>query len=322
MASVSTTLPSDRSSAIRPGAAQFAWVVLIYILGVIVWGAYVRASGSGAGCGNHWPLCNGEVIPTSPRTQMLIEFTHRVTSGLALVSVLAMLVWTWRATIRGAWARKAAVIAVVLMLNEALLGALLVLLQHVGKDQSISRAVLLSLHLANTLLLIGSIALAAYWQTVSRDGSRYRKNNASFVVVGLLAAIGIGITGALAALGDTLFPATSLRTSMAQDFSAGSFYLLRLRLLHPVVALIGTAFVIWIVARGFRSGSTAFRNLSIVVIVLAVVQVSLGVMNVVLLAPVWLQMTHLLFADLFWIVLLLSFDELLISRTEPAASVA
>ncbi len=118
------------------------------MLAVILWGAYVRASGSGAGCGNHWPLCNGEVIPTSPQKQMLIEFTHRVTSGLALISVFALLYLTWRATLRRAWARVAAVLSVVLMLNEALLGALLVLLQHVGKDQSASRAVFLSLHLA------------------------------------------------------------------------------------------------------------------------------------------------------------------------------
>jgi heme A synthase len=76
--------------------ARFAWGVLVYNLGVIVWGAYVRATRSGAGCGAHWPLCNGEVIPQSPDAAMLIEFSHRVTSGLALVSVVVLFAWAWR----------------------------------------------------------------------------------------------------------------------------------------------------------------------------------------------------------------------------------
>ena len=98
---------------------RYAWAILAYMLGVILWGAYVRATGSGAGCGNHWPLCNGEVIPTSPKRAMLIEFTHRVTSGLALISVLALLYLTMRVTVRGAWARTTAILSAVLMLNEA-----------------------------------------------------------------------------------------------------------------------------------------------------------------------------------------------------------
>ncbi|HLH10000.1 MAG TPA: COX15/CtaA family protein [Terriglobales bacterium] len=148
LSSFSESLVPERRIISARTASRIGWLVLVYMLAVILWGAYVRASGSGAGCGNHWPLCNGEVIPTSPQKQMLIEFTHRVTSGLALISVFALLYLTWRATLRRAWARVAAVLSVVLMLNEALLGALLVLLQHVGKDQSASRAVFLSLHLA------------------------------------------------------------------------------------------------------------------------------------------------------------------------------
>jgi cytochrome c oxidase assembly protein subunit 15 len=320
MSSLSATLSStDPGSRLRT-AARVAWAVLAYMLGVILWGAYVRASGSGAGCGNQWPLCGGEVIPTSPQTQMLIEYTHRITSGLALVSVIALLVLAWRATVRGAWARKAAVLAVVFMLNEALLGALLVLLRHVGHDASVSRAIFLSLHLANTLLLIASIALTARWLTASSNSGRYTSKNAGWIILGLLVTIIIGVSGALAALGDTLFPATSLRSSLTQDFSTGSYYLLRLRLLHPVIAVSGTLFVIWIVIKGFLSRSVAVRRLSAGVIFLATLQVSLGILNVLLLAPIWLQMTHLLVGDLLWIALVLFSDQMLLAPSEQRLS--
>jgi cytochrome c oxidase assembly protein subunit 15 len=297
-------------------AAWVGWVVLAYVLGVILWGAYVRATGSGAGCGNHWPLCNGEVIPTAPETQMLIEYTHRVTSGLALISVFVLLYFAWRSTPQGAWARKSAVVAVVLMLNEALLGALLVLLQHVAHDTSVSRAVFLSLHLANTLLLIGSIALTAYWLTAGSKSRTYSRQNAMLIVAALLITIIIGATGALAALGDTLFPATSLRTSIAQDLSSKSFYLLRLRFFHPVVAVAGIICVLLIAAKGILSQSPAARKLSLSVVMLAALQVSLGILNVILLAPIWLQITHLFVADIFWIALVLASDEMLL---EPVA---
>ena len=287
------------------------------MLGVILWGAYVRASGSGAGCGNHWPLCNGEVIPTSPPKQLLIEFTHRITSGLALISVLVLLYLTWRTTVRSAWARIAAVLSVVFMLNEALLGALLVLLQHVGKDESASRAVLLSLHLTNTLLLIGSIALTARWLTDSPTRSDFDAKKIGRMAIGLVSAILMGVSGALAALGDTLFPATSLSGSIRSDFSTTSHFLLRLRLLHPVIAIIGAAYVIWLFATYALRRSGVLRKFAIALFLVIVLQVSLGILNVLLLAPIWLQITHLLVGDLFWVVLLLVSDQALRTQPEP-----
>jgi heme a synthase len=301
----------DSRPATVQTASWFAWAVLIYMLGVILWGAYVRASGSGAGCGNHWPLCNGEVIPTSPTTQRLIEFTHRLSSGLALISVLALLYLTWRATARRAWARIAAVLSVVFMLNEALLGALLVLLQHVGNDQSASRAVFLSLHFANTLLLIGSITLTADWLTDPPARSGFNGKNVAGIVVGLLAVTLVGISGALAALGDTLFPATSLSGSLRSDFSTASHFLLRLRLLHPALAIIGGAYVIWLFARCLASSSRVVRRLAVGLTLLVCLQFCLGALNVLLLAPIWLQMTHLLVGDLVWVFLVLVSDKAL-----------
>src|SRR5215468_8997165 len=141
-----------------PGSlARFAWLVVAYNLAVILWGAYVRATGSGAGCGSHWPLCNGEILPATQQSQTLIEFTHRVTSGLSLVLVSVLLIWCWRRTAKGDWPRYSAVSSAVLLFNEAVLGAMLVLFDYVGLDQSASRAVILCLHFGNTLLLVAAL---------------------------------------------------------------------------------------------------------------------------------------------------------------------
>jgi heme a synthase len=128
--------PSTASARSRQLVARFAWLTLACNIAVILWGAYVRATGSGAGCGNRWPLCNGDVLPRTPQAQTVIEFTHRVTSGLAVLMVSSLLVWCWRRTSKGDWARYSCVAAVILLLNEALLGALLVVFDHVAHDRS------------------------------------------------------------------------------------------------------------------------------------------------------------------------------------------
>src|SRR6201995_4080647 len=140
---------------------RFAWVVVAYNVLVILWGALVRATGSGAGCGNHWPLCNGQVIPLSPRVDTIIEFTHRCMTGGSTFLVVGLLVWTFRGTVRGYAARSFAVASMLLLLNEAFPGALLVKLGYVTGNQSMGRVVVLSIHLSNTLLLLGALTLTA-----------------------------------------------------------------------------------------------------------------------------------------------------------------
>src|SRR5882724_844673 len=162
--------PASISEIGRVSLARFAWFVVLYNVAVIVWGAYVRATGSGAGCGSHWPLCNGEFFPATLQTQTVIEFTHRVTSGLSLVLVAILLIWCWRNTAKGDWPRYSAVAAAVLLFNEAFLGALLVLFDHVGGlDRSATHALFLCLHFGNTLLLLAALALTAKWLS-NRDG--------------------------------------------------------------------------------------------------------------------------------------------------------
>src|SRR5580698_7210205 len=210
---------------------RFAWGVVGYNVLVILWGALVRATGSGAGCGNHWPLCNGQVIPLSPRLDTVIEFTHRCMTGGAAFVVLGLLVWTFRATVKGQAARVMAVASMVLLLNEALLGALLVKLGYVTGNQSTGRVVVLSIHLSNTLVLVATMTLTAIMLGTRQRWSdlKARGLDKIIAITGLAATLVVGVSGSLAALGDTLFPANSLRAAFAQDVNADSPMLLRLR---------------------------------------------------------------------------------------------
>jgi len=291
----------------RVPLAHFAWFVVAYNITVIVWGAYVRATGSGAGCGSHWPLCNGEFLPTTPQTQTVIEFTHRVTSGMSLVLVAILLIWCWRRTAKGDWLRCSAVAAAVLLFNEALLGALLVLVDHLGGlDRSATHALFLCLHFGNTLLLLAALALTAKW--LSNRGGRFgvvrRPYQTIATGLGLVSVMVVGMTGSLASLGDTLFPADSLRHAVVQDFSSSSHILLRLRVLHPIAAVIGSIYVLWLVHAFWRKRERSLWTAPLTVALTG--QIVLGATNVMLLAPVWLQMTHLLAAEIFWILLVLA----------------
>jgi cytochrome c oxidase assembly protein subunit 15 len=300
------------AATVRPPTAlrRFAWGVLAYNVAVIVWGSAVRSTGSGAGCGDHWPLCNGTVVQHHPAFATLIEFAHRATSGIDLICVLALLVWTLIAVPRRHLARACAIAVLILTLNEALLGALLVLLGHTAQDRSPSRAVYLALHLTNTLLLLAALTLTAHF--LSRRDNTTRGSLALYAprlaLTGLIATLIVGVTGSLAALGDTLYPAHNLLTAIAQDFSPGSSWLLQIRWLHPAISLIAGAFILGLVFRALRAPSLPQpdnRSRAIGVLLLLALQYLLGLADIALLAPTWMQMLHLLGADLLWIALII-----------------
>jgi heme a synthase len=281
---------------------RFGWAVVGYNVLVILWGALVRATGSGAGCGNHWPLCNGEVIPLSPRVDTIIEFTHRCMTGGSTFLVVGLLVWTFRGTVKGHAARAFAVASMLLLLNEAFLGALLVKLGYVTGNQSMGRVVVLSIHLSNTLLLLAALTLTARLLTTGQRWAELteRKTRKTWALLGLGATLVVGVSGSLAALGDTLFPASSLRAAFAQDFAANSPWLLRLRGVHPFSAVVAAAFVLWLIGQARRAGE---GKLAAIVVALLAFQFALGLADVLLLAPVWMQILHLLGADLYWVAL-------------------
>src|SRR5436190_9704157 len=283
------------SSAVRhDGFRRFAWGVLAYNVLVVLWGGYVRASGSGAGCGSHWPLCNGVMVPPAQKIETIIEFTHRVTSGLAVAAAVALCVWAFQVFPRGHRGRKTAVLGVVFLLMEALLGAGLVLFRYVAQDASAGRAWYLSAHLVNTQLLLGMLAATAWFAGPARETRTHALSWTALAV-----ALAAAISGALAALGDTLYPAASIAAGVAREFSAAAPVLLRLRLLHPIVAVAASVFLI---VFAMRAGSNRYAR---AVIILVFAQVGFGILNWILLAPIWMQIGHLLLADLLWIALVL-----------------
>jgi len=218
--------------------ARYAWAVLAWNVAVILWGAYVRASGSGAGCGAHWPLCNGVVVPRGASITTLVEFSHRLTSGLALLSVVILLVWTWRSVRAPHPARTAAACSVVFILSEAAVGAGLVLFRLVADNASMARAMFMAAHLTNTFILLASLTLTAHWLSGGAPlVSRTRGLGDALIALGFAGLLLTGVSGAVAALGDTLFPSGSLGQALSADLSATSHLLIRLRVLHPALAI-------------------------------------------------------------------------------------
>jgi len=287
-------VPVNTQHLPSPALRRFAWGVLAYFIAVILWGTLVRATGAGAGCGNHWPLCNGTVLQHSASVNTMIEFTHRLTSGISFFAVLGLLAWTFAGTVRGHLARA---------LVEAILGALLVKLGLTAQSQSPLRPAYLALHLTNTLLLLAALTLTAHLLGRNRG---YLRGEIRLVapfgaVAAIVAVMIVGVTGSLAALGDTLFPASSLGQALAQDFSSASGWLVHWRWMHPTIAFVASIFLIWLLVRAARR-RTAWDNRGLSALVLFLLA-SVYVLGLMLLAPLWVQVAHLLGADTLWAAL-------------------
>jgi heme A synthase len=287
--------------------AAYAWSVLAYNIGVILWGAYVRISGSGAGCGREWPLCHGDLIPASLPLATLIELTHRLSSGLALLLVVGLLVWSIRLYQRGAAVRRAAWWAFGFIVLEALIGAGLVLLELVADNASVARAIWMILHLCNTLFLVASLTLCAWWAS-GRAVVRVRPGGLLGLGLGgaLAGMLLLSASGAVAALGGTLFPADSLMEGLRLDRDPTAHILIRLRIWHPVLAMLVSIYLIglaWLLYQ--RRGTPTMRRLATLLTMLIALQMGVGVLNVLLLTPLALQLLHLLLHNLFWGTLVL-----------------
>jgi len=287
--------------------AKFAWVVLAYNFLVIAWGAIVRATGSGAGCGNHWPSCNGVLMPRSPQVATMIEFVHRLTAGLSTLLVIALAVWAFRALPKYHVGRRAAVMAVVFTFVEAGIGAGLVLLEKVAKDESFARVVYLSVHLVNTFLLVAAIALTAWWAS---GGARIQWTGPNAwrtpALAGLAATLVLGVSGAVTALGDTLYPSASFLDGIRSDFAPTAHVLIRFRVYHPLLAvLVGTYLGGFAIFALVKRRTALVQPLALALLALILTQWALGGLDAVLLAPVWMQVIHLLLADALWVAAVL-----------------
>ncbi len=283
--------------------AKYSWGVLGWNVLVIIWGAIVRATGSGAGCGNHWPSCNGQIIPTPERIQTVIEFTHRMMSGGALILVLILLIWGLRDYPKGSHQRIGVVGSAIIIIIEALLGAGLVVFHLVETNSSIFRAVAVSIHLLNTFILLAFLTLNAWWASGGKPISL--KNQGPLLIklaIGLAGVALIGMSGAITALGDTLFPSTSLAQTLAEQSAQGAHFLIRLRIYHPVIAIMVGVYTLYLVrSLNEQNNDLTRKKLSMLVGALIIVQWAAGISNVILLAPVWMQVVHLILADSVWI---------------------
>ena len=241
--------------------ARLAWLVLGWNIAVILWGAFVRATGSGAGCGAHWPLCNGEVLPRAPALATMIEFTHRATSGVALLAVFYLAFRVFRAKPRaiprGGPPRRRCLF----ILSEAAVGAGLVLFRLVADNESVARALFMAVHLMNTFVLLACLTLTAHWCS-SDARPRLTRRPPGRWPLAAVALLLVGTSGAIAALGDTLYPSRSLLGGLAADLSPTAHVLVRLRVAHPLLALAGAlavALAAWRVLRVREDAPRAAR---------------------------------------------------------------
>lgn len=317
-----STAPTGTTQAPR-GLRIYGWIVTAYTVLVIVWGGAVTATGSGNGCGDHWPLCEGQVVVAHPHLKMMIEYAHRLSSGLVLFAILGLLVWTWLATPRRHVARIFAVASLILVINEALLGAGLVLLRLTTGGITLERVSYFALHFTNTFLLLAAVAGTAHF--LSRKSGflrgQIRFRSLLFGLPGLLALLIVAVSGSVAELGDMVYPASNLRAAIAADFSSHGSWLIRLRWLHPAFALLAGVFLLWLVFGAVQKSE--LRAPGFAVLALLGLQYSLGVTDVLLLAPTWIQLTHLLVADVLWITVFLLATRLCVvpgNRSLPQSS--
>ena len=290
----------------RRRLALIAWVTLVLTVVVVQSGAFVRATESGAGCGETWPRCDGRIFTMPDSMEQAIELTHRLLTGVAGLAVALLAVWAWRHFAEGELLRRAATAVAILFGVEVVIGAMLVLFKWVDDDASIGRTITVPIHLMNTFVLLGAIVLTGYWASggsrlsIDRSQTRHR-----LVLVGASALLIAAALGGLNALADTLYPADSLADALRADFGADAPVLLQLRVLHPAVA-IAAGLLVFMIVRYLRQDVDArTERYGAVVTGLVVVQFASGFLNIALLTPVETQILHLVLADLTWIFFVL-----------------
>ena len=303
--------------------AKLAWAVVAVNLLVIVWGAYVRASFSGDGCGDHWPLCNGQVLPATGVYKTFVEFTHRLTSGAALLLVVWLTLRACRTFPKGHRVRRGAALALAFILVEALIGAALVKYGLVVRNDSVARAVVMAGHLVNTFLLLAAATLTAWWASGGAPVRlRGQGNVAPLFALALVGALLLAVSGAVTALGDTLFPVGTHADGLRQSFSGTAHFLERLRTLHPAIAVVVGCYAVMVSSYtgNFLRPGPLVKKFGNFLTALFAAQIAVGIANVLLRAPVWLQLVHLFLADLFWIALVLTASAALADGTVGSAA--
>jgi cytochrome c oxidase assembly protein subunit 15 len=305
------------------GFAKYAWFVLAYNLIVILWGVFLRASKSGDGCGQYWLTCHGEVIPSAPQMKTVIEFSHRLTSTLDGIFLIVLLVWAialwyFRKNERKPYLLKATIGSFIFVVIEGLLGAGLVLTGNTAETLTAARPFWMAAHLINTLILLSFLTLTAWFASGGKPFKlRAQLKVSLFLGVAVLGIFFIGMSGSVAALSSMIFPSTTLSEGLAKDFSSTSHILLRLRLSHPILSVLVSVYLIfiagWLKMKAAHLASVVrWAN---ILSALIIVQIAFGSLTLLTLAPIVMQLGHLLLADIIWIVFVLMSANFLSKQT-------
>ena len=281
-------------------APVLAWTTLSVNVIVILQGALVRATGSGAGCGRDWPRCQGEFLPLDHGLATWMEYSHRALSGLALVMGIWLLVKAARLRHERPGFLPFAIVSAVFLLVEALIGAVTVLTGLTGDNVSVARGLLVAFHLLNSMLLVGALALTtayAYpghaWPPVWSGQTRLKV----LIGAGLLGMMFLMFSGGISAMGNTMFPPESLQEGLSEDFSSQAHPLIRLRILHPFLG-IGVGVYLWLsyAVTGWLKPAPQVRPLRNLLLAVYALQLLVGTVNLAMLGPIPLQLLHLALA--------------------------
>jgi heme A synthase len=298
---------------------------LAYNIVVILWGVFLRASLSGDGCGEYWLTCGGEVVPTAPQFKTVIEFSHRLSTGLSFFTVLLLFVWAFRKFVKGDWVRKMALASFVFIVVEALIGAGLVLTGNTAGNWTALRPFWTMAHLITTFSLLAVLTLTAWFAS---GGKPFNFQVSRRVLILLAIAVAgiflVGMSGSIAALSSMLLPKASLSEEFAKDFAETSHILQRLRISHPILSISVGVFLVflagWLKSQAWEN--TGVKRWSDIVCIIVLIQFASGTLTLFLHAPILMQITHLLLADLLWIAFILLFANVLSeqSATEKGLS--
>ena len=260
----------------------------------ILAGAFVRATGSGDGCGATWPTCKGRIIPALTDTSELIEFSHRSVSGLLLVVTLIIFSKT-RKFQKGSLVKSVTNYLTFFVIFEAIIGAIIVLFEWVGLNSSLPRIVAVPIHLVNTFGLLGCYAIL--YKIIEDDLKEIKSIfNKNFILISLLFLLS-GATGSITALADVLFPSASFIEGFLEDFDKTSEALTRLRILHPIIS---SALSVVLYVYSTRINKKYGVNVKLLK-TFVIVAVLLGVFNVMSNIVLPLSILHLAIADFLWI---------------------
>ena len=290
------------------GFAKFAWFTLAYNILVILWGVFFWFSKSGDGCGQHWLTCHGEIIPSAPELKTIIEFSHRMTTGPAFVLVIVLLVWAFLRFGKGSPVRTAAAASAVFIVSEVLIGAVLVLTGNTAETLTSERPFLAVGHLINSFLLLASLTLTAWFAGGQRTiNVANRRKPILLLALAAIAILFVGTSGSVAALSSMLFPSATLTEGIARDFAAGSNILLKLRISHPILSIVTSIYLVFLAGwlSAWSGREEKIKRSANILTIIVIAQVAFGALTLLTLAPIVMQVGHLLLADLLWISFIL-----------------